>query len=370
MPRPALLPEGFRDRLPPEAEAVASLLRTVLDTVRMHGYLRVQPPIAEFEAELGRWLGKPGGARLFRSTDPATGEGLALRPDMTGQVARIAATRLGSEPRPLRLAYGGTTVRARGTEIDPARERTQAGAELIGSDGVAACVEVIGVAVEALTACGVEAITVELVLPGLVEALAREAWPVADAEAVAAALDGKDRAALASLGADRYAALLDAAGPAARALEALEALGLGGEPANQIARAREVCRGLEDVALRLDPTERHGFAFQSWLGFALFGKAGGAVLGQEVGRGGTYAVVRNDGSAEPAVGFSLYVDPLAEAGLAGAAPRRVFLPLGTPPEVGRRLRAEGLATVAALSPEDRADRLDCPLLWDGRQVVG
>ncbi len=370
MPPAALLPEGFRDRLPPEADAVAALLRTVLDTVAAHGYARVQPPLVEFEGALGGWLDRPAGRRLLRTSDPASGEGLAVRPDMTGQVARIAATRLGNAPRPLRLSYGGATVRGRGTEIDPARERTQVGAELIGSEGVAACIEVVRLAVEGLAACGVVDITVELALPDLVASLAAGPWPVRDADAVALALDGKERAALEGLGAARYAALLDAAGPAADALERLAALDLGPGFAALIARLGEVAAALAPARVIIDPTERHGFEYQSWLGFSLFGATASGPLRHEVGRGGTYALRRADGSREPAVGFSLYVDPLAEAGLGAVERKRVFLPVGTAPEVGARLRAEGYATVAGLDPGDTAGRLGCHLAWDGGRVVG
>ncbi|WP_448582254.1 ATP phosphoribosyltransferase regulatory subunit [Thermaurantiacus sp.] len=370
MLRPALLPEGFRDRLPPEAEAVATLLRTVLDTVAAHGYARVQPPLAEREAELGRFVDMPSTTRLFRVVDPLTGDGLALRPDITAQVARIAATRLAGQPRPLRLAYGGATVRARGSELDPARERTQAGAELIGDDGIEAAVEVIRVAVEALRACGLEDVTVELALPDLVGRLAAGPWPVADPAAVARALDGKDRGALAGLGASAYAALLDATGPADEALARLRELSPADPVADLVERAGELCAALGLAAVRIDPTERHGFEYQSWLGFSLFGAAAGTPLRQEVGRGGTYGIRHGDGSREPAVGFSLYVDPLAEAGLGVSLRRRVFLPLGTPPEVGARLRAAGDATVAALSPLDTAERLGCTHRWNGREVAG
>ena len=48
---PGLLPEGLRDRLPPEAEAAARLLRTVMDSVASYGYERVSPPLAEFSRQ-------------------------------------------------------------------------------------------------------------------------------------------------------------------------------------------------------------------------------------------------------------------------------------------------------------------------------
>lgn len=360
----ALLPEGFRDRLPPGAEASASVLRTIIDTCAAHGYERVQPPLVEYEAGLAQWLDKAGGTPLFRSSDPQNGAALAIRPDITGQIARIAATRLADAQRPLRLAYGGQVLRARASQIDPARERTQAGAELIGSDSVAAVAEVLNMSVEALTRAGVGAISVDLTLPELVATLAAGPWKVANPVAVAAALDGKDAGSLRTLGAERYRALLDAAGPAESALTALAGLGI---EAALIDRLSELVVGLSGVRVTIDPTERHGFEYQSWVGFSLFGQADDQPIRAEIGRGGAYLVRHPDGTTEPACGFSVYVDSLVDAGLGRRETPRVFLPHGTPPEVGARLRREGRATVAALSPDDVPAVGD--YLWNGAEIV-
>ncbi len=347
------LPPGFRDRLPPEAEALARILRTVLDVAAAHGYSRVQPPLAEAEAGLSAWLGGRSGD-LLRLADPRTGAALALRPDMTAQIARIASTRLAGAARPLRLSYGGTVLRGRGSELAPARELVQAGAELIGADGPDALAEVLGLALEALAEVGVGDVSVDLTLPGLVAELAAGAWPVADPEAVAAALDAKDAGALPALGAGAFAILLEAAGPAEEALARLRAAGPALAPA--VDRLAPLVAALPGVRVTIDPTERHGFDYQT-LGFSLFGAAGdgGQALRGEIGRGGAYAISRPGHAAEPACGFSLYLDPLVDAGLGRAPRRRILLPPGTPAETGRRLRAEGWETVRALSPADRPE---------------
>jgi ATP phosphoribosyltransferase regulatory subunit len=334
-------------------------LRTCVDVAGAHGYQRVQPPLVEHEEELSTWLGT-GGGQLLRAADPLTGAALALRPDITAQVARIAATRLAEEPRPLRLAYGGPVVRGRGTELEPARELVQAGAELIGSDGEAALREVLGVAVEALATAGVESISVDLTLPSLVAELAAHAWPVADVAAVARALDAKDAGALHGLGALDYALLLEAAGPAESALARLEAAGPALAPA--LARLRPLVQELEDVRVTIDPTERHGFEYQS-LGFSLFGAVGGGPLRGEIGRGGAYHVRHPARGAEPACGFSLYLDPLIDAGLGQTVGRRLFLPAGTSRETAARLRKEGWATIAALSDGEQPS--GCTHVLDG-----
>lgn len=360
----ALLPQGFRDRLPPGAEAAAALLRSVVDTLASHGYARVQPPLVEHEASLARWLGKPLGTALFRSPDPMSGAALALRPDITGQIARIAATRLAAAPRPLRLAYGGPVLRARGTQLAPARELTQAGAELIGTDSVAALAEMIAVSVEALERAGVTAICVDLTLPELVPALAAGPWPVADPQAVVAALDGKDSGALEALGAIAYCPLLEAAGPVSASLARLQALPID---AALLASLAALIAKLPAVAVTLDPTERHGFEYHSWIGFSLFGEANGTPVRGEIGRGGSYRVRHPDGTDEPACGFSLYIDSLVDAGLGESPARRIFIPEGTAAPTAAALRAEGFATVAALSPADTA--AGCSHIWNGSAAV-
>ncbi len=359
----APLPQGFRDRLPPEAEAMAALLRTVVDTAAAHGYQRVQPPLAEHEEDLARWLTSRE-RDLMRAADPVTGAALVLRPDITAQVARIAATRLAGAPRPLRLAYGGPVLRGRGTQLAPERELVQAGAELIGADDETALAEVLEVALEALAAAGVADLSVDLTVPGLVAALAAGPLPVAEPQEVARALDAKDAGALTALGASAYAVLLEAAGPAEEALARLSTLGEAVAPTCAVLRAvTDTLLALGTARVTIDPTERHGFEYQS-LGFSLFGRVGGVPLRGEIGRGGAYAIRRQGRAAEPACGFSLYLDPLVDAGLGVSRRARLFLPWGTPRAEAARLRAQGWATVAALC--EGAGPRDCShILLDG-----
>ena len=109
------------------------------------------------------------------------------------------------------------------------------------------------------------------------------------------------------------------------------------------------------ATVTLDPTERHGFEYQSWIGFSLFAEG----LTGEAGRGGSYTILHADGREEAAVGFSLCLDPLVDAGLMQVKARRVFIPLGSPPEVAADLRRQGWVTVAAICPKCDAVALDC-----------
>ena len=348
-----LLPEGLRDRLPPQAQALASLVRTLTDVCAMHGYERVAPPLVEYEASLA---GGSSRERL-RFTDPVSQMTLALRSDITGQVGRIAVTRLAGQARPVRLMYAGPVLRVRGDQLSPERERTQAGAELIGSDSPAAAAEVLAVAVEALTATGLTGLSVDLTMPTLVADLAAAGWSLGHASLsdVQAWLDGKDVGALRTAGADQFVPLIAAAGPVHAALAALKQLDLPDAVLSRLDAIAGLADGLNGVSVTLDPTERHGFEYQTWLGFSLFG----AGLMAEVGRGGAYTVAHANGAREAAIGFSLYVDGLVDLGLGQESKTRVLLPLGTPADVGPELRKQGWITVAALETGADASALNC-----------
>ncbi|MFW2828544.1 ATP phosphoribosyltransferase regulatory subunit [Sphingomonas sp. ID0503] len=361
---PGLLPEGLRDRLPPEAEAASRLLHRIIVAIGRHGYERVLPPLAEFEDGLLSRLKSMRSQDLLRIVDPVSQRTLALRPDLTAQVGRIATTRLAKRARPLRLAYGGPVLKSRATQLRPERELIQAGAELVGSDGVAAAIEVIRVALDALAAAGVTDVTLDLTLPDVVEMLAGSALPVPDVEATRLILDAKDAGGLAAAGADAYLPLVTAAGPADRALAALRAFDAGDALDSRLDAIEAIISAVGDrAAITVDPTERQGFEYQSWLGFSLFGQG----LSGEVGRGGTYTLLHPDGHEEAAVGFSLYIDPLVDAGLGRVESRRVFVPLDADRRVAETLRVEGWTTIAALTEADDPAALGCTHRLTGRE---
>ena len=349
----SLLPTGFRDRLPPEADASARIVRSILDCTAAFGYERAQPPLAEFEASLAAQL-KTGTRNLLRFVDPVAGETMAIRYDITGQIGRIASTRMAHHPRPVRLSYGGPVVRLRATQLRPEREMLQVGAELIGLDNILAACEIVSIAVSALKAAGVEEITLDLTMPNLIDVLAAGPLPVENIEHLKARLDAKDAAAVQA----EYAPLIAAAGPFKEALARLRAFDVTGILADRLTAFEDIAASLPaDVTVTLDPTERHGFEYQTWFGFSLFSPQASG----EIGRGGSYSI-----GEEPAIGFSVFVDPLIDAGFARNDRRRLFLPYGTDAETAAWLRGKGWVTVAALDPEDSAEAQICThILKDG-----
>jgi ATP phosphoribosyltransferase regulatory subunit len=361
-----LLPAGLYDLLPPAAEVEASVTARLMATLGAHGYERVKPPLLEFEETLFSGAGAAMATATFRLMDPASHRMIGMRADMTPQVARIAATRLGAAARPLRLSYAGQVLRVKASEIRPGRQSGQVGAELIGAEGPLADVEAIAVASEALLAIGVADLSADITLPTLVPALV-EAYGLAaePAAALRAALDHKDATAVAALAGPagpRFEALLRAAGPAASAIETLDRLDLPERARGERARLAEVVAGLAaampELRVTVDPVENRGFEYHTGISFTFF--AGGGV--GELGRGGRYQA-GDPAAPEPATGFSLYTEAILDTIPEEAPRRRLLLPLGTVRDRARRLREEGWVTVAAWAPardwHAEARRLRC-----------
>jgi ATP phosphoribosyltransferase regulatory subunit len=358
-----LLPEGLRDVLPPHADAEAGLLRMLIDQIALFGYARVSPPLIEFEDSLTQRMDSKQATALFRFMDPLSNQTLAIRSDITPQIARIAAHRLSSQPRPLRLCYGGMVVRAHGALLSPERQSLQVGAELIGADSVSAVLESLSVCLEALTQAGYQELSIDLTLPDLLDALLASHAPAPDRRALLQRLDAKDIAGLQQLGGQALEALITAAGPVHQALLKLKASPLNDALADSLSRVDAIATALQDsypnVQVTLDPTEQHGFAYQKWIGFSVYAQG----IRTEVGRGGAYRLRRADGAWESAVGFSLYLDSLLELDRPQTPKQIVFIPFGTPFVVLRQLHSQGMVTLQALHPNEAPGAL-CTHIWD------
>src|SRR5689334_20433931 len=209
------LPAGMRDLLPTEAERQLSLSRAVFDSFDRFGYEPVSVPPFEYAEVLEQEMGTLDPTLVLRFVEPETGEVVALRPDMTPQVARLVATRLSDAPPPLRLCYEGAVVRRRAERARRERQIQQAGFELVGLGSPAGDLEVLTVAASAVRATGLSEFTLDLghaMVSGSLVALAREGSS-AEIVAALAAKDGVEARRAASR-----------AGITGRSLEALSEL--------------------------------------------------------------------------------------------------------------------------------------------------
>ncbi len=371
---PALLPAGLRDLLPPDAEAEALGVEALMAVFSAHGYERVKPPLLEFEDSLLSGSGSAIAEQTFRLMDPDTHRMMGLRPDMTPQVARIAATRLVNAPRPLRLSYAGACVQLHGGALSSDRQVSQAGIELIGPDTPEADAEIVAVGAEALAALGLQRISFDLTMPPLAPALIEAGGvPDVDRPALLRALDRKDAAAVDRQGGPLARVLTDlllCAGPALPALEVLRVAPL--PPAARAlsdrleATVAAIAAVAPELRLTLDPIEFRGWRYHTGVCVTVYA----AGRHEELGRGGRYG---GGGGGEPACGLTLRTEALLRAAPPASGRRRVFVGQGGDRDAARLLRRDGHATVAALGRVDdeaaEARRLGCTHLLCGTAVV-
>jgi ATP phosphoribosyltransferase regulatory subunit len=360
------LPAGMRDLLPDETRRRRALARRVLDHFALHGYKLVTPPAFELAEVLERGLGALDPADVLRFIEPESGEVAALRPDMTPQIARMVATRLGREPWPIRLCYEGTIVRRRQGRARRHRQVPQAGVELYGAGGHGGDLEALELAASVVASLGLSGAVIDLGHASIARALL-DPLPPSLAADVSDALGQKDGARVERLlqgrpSASTLAAICDlhGGGPGEVSAEALldragaVLAGTGAEAPLRELRAlwsmASMASSSLGASLRLDLGEVRGFAYYTGAIFHILAPG----PGEPIGAGGRYddLLARFD-APMPAVGFALHLDAVAwareAAGIADGAP--VCAVVAAPSAEAARpivaaLRARGVAAVA------------------------
>lgn len=174
-----ITPAGFRDVLPEEAEQREEIIYCIQQRFAAHGYRPLETPTLEVMDVLR------AGARIpdapFKFFD-SQGDLLAMRPDVTTQVARVCATRLKGQSGPFKFRYTHRVFREADVETQAAaREMTQLGIESIGESGVDADFEMVSMFAEALSECGLKDYRLVIGTVGVLRALlekssADETW--------------------------------------------------------------------------------------------------------------------------------------------------------------------------------------------------
>ena len=126
------LPKGAKIYLPDEAARKRWVEARLLGVFTAWGYREIVPPSFEYFDVLSLGTDVELQEKMYKLVDRESGRLLALRADVTPQIARIVATRLRDEPRPIRLAYLTNVFRYDEPQVGRYREFYQAGVELVG----------------------------------------------------------------------------------------------------------------------------------------------------------------------------------------------------------------------------------------------
>ena len=312
------IPPGVQCFVGEEARRRRAIERTVTAVFEGWDYDEIIPPLYDY-ADV---FEDPALAAKTYSFVARDGSVLALRPDFTSLLAKIAAGRLADVTPPIRLYYAGEVLRYEPPKAGRQSELYQMGLERMGGARALGDAEVVAIAAECLEALGARDYVIALghvgVFTGLLEGCAlspdrldrlRTRVESKDASGVEDVLAGSDvpadvRGALVRLtqltgGLDvlEEAKGVFAFAPAARA--AVEEL--------QATTADLADAGLGNL-LAIDLGEVRGLDYYTGLVFRAYARG----LGFEVGGGGRYdALLARFGRPMPAVGFMLGLDRLA-----------------------------------------------------------
>lgn len=132
----------MRDLLPEEAQMLRSIEEKARIVAGLYGYKEIVTPVVESYDLLSAKAGEEVKSRMFLFKDLG-GRDVALRPEFTASVARLVASTLRNEPKPLRLFCVGSVYRYDEPQRGRYREFWQSNYELMGSDRPEADAEIL-----------------------------------------------------------------------------------------------------------------------------------------------------------------------------------------------------------------------------------
>ena len=191
-------PEGTKDLLFEECLIHRAVERKLTAVFAARGFHEVVTPGMEFMDVFDPEVSGIAPEIMYKMSD-RRGRLIVMRPDSTMPIARLAATRLQKEEKPLRLYYTQRIYRNHPNLTGRSDEVLQAGVELLGAGGKRADLEAICTAVESLSSCTPD-FRLELGHAGFFRAIADGLPITADQrEEIRSLIESKNYAALESL---------------------------------------------------------------------------------------------------------------------------------------------------------------------------
>lgn len=154
-------PEGVRDIYNRDCARKLYIEDKIHQIIKSYGYQDVEAPSFEYFDIFNKERGSVASKEMYKFFD-REGNTLVLRPDMTPQIARIAAKYYENEEAPIKLCYKGKKFINGSSYQGRLKETTELGAELIGDASVDSDAEVIVMLVESLLASGLSEFQVEI----------------------------------------------------------------------------------------------------------------------------------------------------------------------------------------------------------------
>jgi ATP phosphoribosyltransferase regulatory subunit len=154
------IPKGLNDLLPEEVLKRRFIENKISQVFKEWGYQEIITPTFEFYEILAQSAGSIMKKEMIKFFN-REGNIIALRPEMTTSMARVASTKMQYMLKPLRFYYIGNVFRY-DNKVGSQREFCQAGVELIGINSSKSDAEVIALAVECLKNSGLKKFFIDI----------------------------------------------------------------------------------------------------------------------------------------------------------------------------------------------------------------
>ena len=366
-----LLPAGLSDILYPNAHIQSKIIENLLDVFSSYGYLRVKPPLVEYEETL---LSDGPGEVLkdstFRVMDPLSQKMLALRADVTAQISRIASTRLSHLSRPLRLSYSGDVLRVKGDSFNMERQKTQVGAELIGPKSEVIDAEIMLVCVKALKSINIDNLTIDINLPFLRKHLLTGISPSLK-HTINQYIDIKDKQSLKKLKFENLniiSELMDVFGDhlnVIKYLQELKSKGILVDIIDHYLAVIDIVRQNDkSIKLSIDPLENRGFKYHTGITFTIFSDK----LKGEIAKGGSY----NISTGETATGCTIYTEKVYPNLMLNLDKDLVYIPylnMKDADEIIKKGYRIVFGSVSNSEFEKEASEMNCKYIWKDNTIL-
>lgn len=165
-----ITPEGTRDLLFEDCISRHLVESKIKDVLVPRGFAEVITPALEFYDVFSPENHGIPQENMYKLVD-MKGRLMAVKPDLTMPIARLACTRLRDHPLPLRLYYNQNAYRINPADSGHSDEVDQIGIEMIGVGGRRADLEALDLAIRSMESCGLNNYRIEIGHIGIFNAL-------------------------------------------------------------------------------------------------------------------------------------------------------------------------------------------------------
>ena len=298
------LPGGVEDILSERALELENLRRTLIDLYSQKGFSLVYPSIIEFADAIGGEVNSELKKRAFTFSDNSISSDIAIRPDISQQIARIDQASNSEEIK--KYCYAGEVIKKRKDSFAKSILAIKSGVEIFGSDSSE--IEIIDLLLESLDLVGLTSSCLSLGrtevldeiikdenLPELKEKKLRE---IISDKSESNLIEWSDSNKLDKKSLGKIITLMHSYGD----IQCLEKISSFSKLAkNSVENLKAITEKISHENIHIDMTDFPGFNYHQGLVFSVHSQN----FGFAIANGGQYSYQKNSKEKRSAIGFDI-----------------------------------------------------------------